>query len=64
MEHVTENALIIMEDICALKEKIRKLEHDKNIQHVSARSRFFFNMCGEAKNKPYTYSSEGIFNGL
>jgi hypothetical protein len=64
MKHVTENSLIIMEDICALKEKIRKLEHEKNIQYHNTRSRFFFKMCGKAKNKLYTYSSEDTFNSL
>lgn len=64
MKHATENSLIIMEDICALKKKIRKLEHEKNIQYLSARNRFFLKMCGKAKNKLYTYSSEDTFKSL
>ncbi|KDR12663.1 uncharacterized protein LOC110836049 [Zootermopsis nevadensis] len=48
MKHATENSLIIMEDICALKKKIRKLEHEKNIQYLSARNRFFLKMCADS----------------
>jgi hypothetical protein len=49
MKHATDSALTIMEDICALREKTRKLEHEKNIQYHSSRSRFFKKMFGKAK---------------
>jgi hypothetical protein len=47
--HVTESALTVMDDVCTLKEKTRKLEHEKYIRYHSTRSRSLNIMLGKAK---------------
>jgi hypothetical protein len=46
---VTENALTVMGDVCVLKEKTRKLEHEKCIQYHSTRNRSLKVMLGKPK---------------
>jgi hypothetical protein len=45
--HVTESVLTVMDDVCILKEKTRKLEHEKCIYNHSARNRSLKIMLGK-----------------
>lgn len=47
--HVTESALTVMDDVCVLKEKTRKLEHEKCIHYHNNRNRSLKIMLGKAR---------------